>query len=68
MSNINKEESIVENNRIEEEMALNEVIEYFFDDKELDEYYEQLGKEILQRSYLKCGPYWDKIKELKEEL
>ena len=66
MSNIDKKESIVENNSKEEEMSLKEVIEYFFDDKELDEYYEQLGKEILQRSYLKCGPYWDKVNELKQ--
>ena len=50
----------------EEDILIKEVVESFFDDEELNEYYEQLGKEILQRSYLKCGPYWDKINELKE--
>jgi len=67
MSKNNKKKFIVEKTKKdkEEEVLLREVIESFWeDDPLLDEYYEQLGKQISQQWYIKGGPYWDKIKEL----
>jgi|TARA_R110000787_G_scaffold63667_1_gene143183 hypothetical protein len=55
------------NDELPEDKWIRVVCEDFWEDGELDEYYEQLGKEIFQREYLKCGPYWDKINELNEK-
>jgi len=69
MSKNNKKKFIVEKTKKdEEEVLLREVIESFWeDDPLLDEYYEQLGKQISQQWYIKGGPYWDKIKQLKRK-
>ena len=55
------------NDKLPEDKWIRFVCEDFWEDGELDKYYEQLGKEIYQREYLKYGPYWEKINELNEK-
>ena len=48
---------------------LKEVIEAFFeDDPLLEEHYISLGKLINEHYKLKAGPYWDKIRKLKQQI